>query len=517
MVPLIVSSDKTQLTHFRGKSAYPVYLTIGNVPKNIHRKPSRHAQVLLAYIPTTKFNGIPNKAGRRRAIANLYHGCMRALLDPIKAIGITGVPMLGGDGIWRRCHPIFASFVGDYPEQVLVTCTYNSRCPKCVVLPDQLGAFVRSPLRDYDKVMDAYNLSDGDAYVFHTACRKLEQKPVFHPFWHSLPLTNMFVSITPDILHQLLQGVFKHLLAWLILTFGSSEIDARCRSIPPNHHITIFGKGISWLSRVTGKEHKNMSRFLLGLVMDLPVPSGQVSPRRIIAVVQAVLDFLFLAQLPSHSTSTLTRLDDALARFHDNKDVFIDLGIRNQFNLPKIHCMLHYSPSIRLFGTTDNYNTEQTERIHIDVIKDAYLATNHKDKYVQMATWQERHEKIQVHYGYLKQRQQANTTSSPSAKPIGAPRPGAQRLKMALHPTLRTVSFDDLAQRYGAINFQDALADFIAHFNNPTATGSSLSTLAADTLIPFRSVPVHHQIKFTNSDQTEIIDSIQVRLEQKDK
>ena len=48
--------------------------------------------------------------------------------------------------------------------------------------------------------------------------------------------------------------------------------------------------------------------------------------------------------------------------------------------------MLHYSPSIRLFGTTDNYNTEQTERIHIDVIKDAYLATNHKDEYVQMVT-----------------------------------------------------------------------------------------------------------------------------------
>ena len=88
---------------------------------------------------------------------------------------------------------------------------------------------------------------------------------------------------------------------------------------------------------------------------------------------------------------------------------------------------------------------------------------------------------------------------------------------MALHPTLWTVSFDDLAQRYGAIDFQDALADFIVHFNNPTATGTSLSTLAADTLIPFRLVPVHHRIKFTNSDQTEIVDSVQVWPEQKDK
>ena len=517
VVPVIISSDKTQLTHFRGKSAYPVYLTIGNIPKNIRRKPSRHAQILLAYIPTTKLNGIANQAGRRRAIANLYHGCMQIILGPITAVGETGIAMMSGDGIWRRCHPIFASFVGDYPEQVLVTCTYNGRCPKCLVPPDQLGSFTRFPLRDYNKVRDIYNLSDGDAHAFHSACRKADQKPVFHPFWESLPLANAFVSITPDILHQLLQGVFKHLLAWLIDTFGASEIDARCRSIPPNHHISIFAKGISWLSRVTGKEHKNMSRFLLGLVADLPVPGGQVSPRRIIAAVRAVLDFLFLAQLPSHSASTLARLDDALARFHDNKDVFVNLSIRNHFNLPKIHSLIHYSASIRLFGTTDNYNTEQTERLHIDIIKDAYEATNHKDEYIQMATWQERREKIQVHYAYLKWRQRAKPTSPPTAKPIGPPRPAAQHLKMALHPTLRMVSFDDLAQKYGAIDFQDTLADFIAQFNNPTASGASLSTLAADTLIPFRSVPVHHRIKFTDSDQTEIVDSVQVWLEQKDK
>ena len=76
VLPVILSSDKTQLTLFRGKMAYPVYLTIGNIPKEIRRKPSRQAQLLIAYIPTTKFEGITNKTGRRRTLANLYHGCM---------------------------------------------------------------------------------------------------------------------------------------------------------------------------------------------------------------------------------------------------------------------------------------------------------------------------------------------------------------------------------------------------------------------------------------------------------
>ncbi|KAN0131568.1 hypothetical protein V8E53_010676 [Lactarius tabidus] len=515
VIPVILSSDKTQLTLFCGKTAYPVYLTIGNIPKEIRQKPSRHAQILVAYIPTTKLEDIANKTGRRRAMSNLYHSCMQLILSPITACSETGVPMMSGDGIWRQCHPIYAVFVGDYPEQLLVTCTYNNRCPKCLVPYDELGTHTTFPPRDYDKARDAYLLSDGDAHAFHLACREAGQKPVFHPFWETLPLTDVFISIAPDILHQLLQGVFKHLVAWLINTFGSSEIDARCRSIPPNHHISIFAKGISSLSRITGKEHKNMSRFLLGLVLDLPVPDGQVSPR-IISAVRTLLDFLYLAQLPLHSSNTLARMEESLSRFHNNKEVFVDLGTCNHFKIPKLHSLTHYVPSIRLFGTTDNYNTEQTERLHIDFTKLAFGATNHKDEYYQMTTWLGRCEKVQLHSSFIKWRQRTNGDTTPSKMPIGPPCPGARSLKIARTATLKAVSFDDLAQKYGAIEFQDALADFIARTNNPAASGAALSALASDTLIPFRSVPVHHRIKFSSPDGSEIVDSIQVRPEQKD-
>ena len=66
----------------------------------IRRKPSRRAQVLVGYIPTTKLKGITNQAGRHRAIANLYHGCMGIILGAITAVGETGVAMMSGDGIW---------------------------------------------------------------------------------------------------------------------------------------------------------------------------------------------------------------------------------------------------------------------------------------------------------------------------------------------------------------------------------------------------------------------------------
>ena len=43
-----------------------------------------------------------------------------------------------------------------------------------------------------------------------------------------------------------------------------------------------------------------------------------------------------------------------------------------------------------------------------------------------------------------------------------------------------------------------------------------LSRRSADTLIPFRSVQVYHNIKFTNAEESEILDAVHARPEQKD-
>ncbi|KAI9439121.1 hypothetical protein H4582DRAFT_2056961 [Lactarius indigo] len=438
-------------------------------------------QMLIGYIPTTKLTGITNKAARRRAIANLFHSCMERVLRPIHAIGETGLAMRSGDGIWCRCHPILATFVGDYPEQGLVACTRFGRCPKCLVPVDQLGNYIDFPARNHVDMVDTYMLA---------ICQEAGLKPIFRPFWTALPLVDIFLSITPDVLHQLLQGVVKHVKAWLTRIFGAAEVDARCRTLPPNHHITLFAKGITTLTHFGKRAQEH-----------LPNPSRthrQLSPSR----------------------QTLQRLEECLARFHENKDVFIDLGVRRHMDLPKVHSLLHYRSSITLFGTTDNYNTEQFERLHIDFTKDAYRATNRKDEYSQMTVWLECREKVRMHTAFVEWQEQNDLTSPPiSATSTGPLRVGTRYLKMTQHPTVKAVTFDELATSYGAIDFQDALADFIALINYPSASAAALRSRAADTLLPFRSVPVFHRVKFTsreNSEDFEIVDSVVIRPVQKD-
>jgi hypothetical protein len=98
---LIVSSDKIQLTLFWDKQAYPVYLTVGNIPKAIHQKPLLHAQLLMGYIPTTKLEGISNKSAQCHAFANLFHSCMDVILGLIASYGETGLSIMSGDGVWQ--------------------------------------------------------------------------------------------------------------------------------------------------------------------------------------------------------------------------------------------------------------------------------------------------------------------------------------------------------------------------------------------------------------------------------
>ena len=109
----------------------------------------------------------------------------------------------------------------------------------------------------------------------------------------------------------------------------------------------------------------------------------------------------------------------------------MDLGVQDHFNILKIHSLLHYSSSIHIFSTTNNYNTEQTEQLHIDFVKNAYCSTNHKDEYPQMTTWMEHCKKIQQHMVCIKFLQQQQPASAPHQRPIGIPpQPSLCYLKM---------------------------------------------------------------------------------------
>ncbi|KIK26765.1 hypothetical protein PISMIDRAFT_94556, partial [Pisolithus microcarpus 441] len=381
--PVILASDKTKLSRFKGnKIAWPVYLSIGNLSKEVRHQPGRHASVLLGYLPVSKLESFDdNSIGRHR----LFHYCMRRLLHPLVDAGRNGVEMVCADGQIRKVFPILAAYIRDHPEQCLVACCAENRCPKCLVPAKERGVNTSFSPCDQMQTTCALHAQATGQYPPEFIAQGL--RPVFSPFWADLPHANIFTAITSDILHQLHQGIFKdHFKKWCMALVSKQDFDARFRAMPTFPGLHHFKEGISKVKQWTGADHKQVERVFLAALV------GAVPHLDVIKAGSNLLDFIYLAQYQSHTDFTLVALQQALDGFHATKNIFIELGCREHFNMPKIHSLQHYVQAIRSLGSLDGFNTEASERLHIDFAKRAYSASNQRDYLVQMTRWLQRQE-----------------------------------------------------------------------------------------------------------------------------
>jgi hypothetical protein len=486
MAPVIIATDKTQLTQFSGsKAAYPVYLTIGNIPKATRRKPSKKACVLIAYLSVDKINrkGMTVQEHRSR-VQRVFHDSMRLVLKPLMEAGDKGVEMTGSDGTVRKVHPILSCYVADYPEQCLVACTKYGTCVKCKAPAKDLGNSIPAQNRTQEWTLDileeAKVHSNGKTKAFHTYCMSHEVAGgVFEPFWKGFPYCDIHRAITPDVLHQLYQGVFKHLVGWCQTILTPQQLDNRIRTLPPSYGLRHFKNGISALSQISGTERKNMAKILLGCLV------GSL-PKQGIEAITALLDFIYIAQYPTHDSITLGYLKDALDRFQKHREYFIEVEMREDFHIPKFHSLLHYIEAIEYFGTTDNYNTEMFERLHIDFAKSGWRASNHRDEFPQMMQWLSRQEKISS-FETHQQNQSRDQESEMDAK--GKKSHPAHTAK---YPNFPSRSLELIEQKHRAPDFAYYLKIYLNQF-----TAQPLSFRAAANLsLPFKAVDVFNMFRF---------------------
>ncbi|KAE9396686.1 hypothetical protein BT96DRAFT_824284, partial [Gymnopus androsaceus JB14] len=376
LAPLIIAMDKTQLTQFSGsKQAYPVYLTLGNIPYSLHCKPTQQVCVLLAYLPVKKLNknGLAKREARGH-YQHLFHDAMCYIVSPLVSAGKDGVEMASADGAIQSVHPILASYIADFPEQCIVTCCKYGICPKCHVDADHLSDGTPSPCRTnawtLQVIQDAHKSSSSTAQYFKACMDKEVSGYMYCPF------CDIHFAITPNVLHQLYQGFLKHLITWCQQILSKEELDHCICCVPPSYGVCHFKNGISALSQISGIERKNMGWILLGCLV-----GAENMPPHAITAVCAILDFIYLAQYTIHDKNTLSYMDVALKTWHKYKDSFIQTGVHSNLNIPKFHSLQHYIQAIRFLGTTDNYNTEMFEHLHIDFSKKGWQVSNKQDKF----------------------------------------------------------------------------------------------------------------------------------------
>ncbi|KEP45881.1 hypothetical protein V565_233860, partial [Rhizoctonia solani 123E] len=408
LISVIVSSDETRLTNYAGdKKAHPVYLTVGNIPKRLRRRISSRATILIGYLPTPKLDCEPNAERKRELKRDLFHRCIEDMLAPLtEACKEGGVEMPCADGGVRRIYPVLAAYVADFPEQCKVACVKQTYCPLCTTHPKTRGDPGDSGYRDRDRTLQVMQKEDNSGSAWFTRYGLLPTRP----FWESHPHVDIGSFITPDLLHQVHKGVMKdHLIKWVTTILGKSAVDERYMSMPEAHGLRHFKSGISSVSQWTGRELKEMVKVLLPALSD--------SDPRVVRAARSLMDFMYLAHAGSVTDEDLDAMEDALRTFHEHKDVFKELGAvttdKGFHGIPKLHMISHYTHLIRELGTPDGYNTETSERLHIDFAKMGYRASNKVNATKQMALYIQRLEAIAMHASYLEGKQEGLEEGDP--------------------------------------------------------------------------------------------------------
>ena len=246
--------------------------------------------------------------------------------------------MVCTDGFMCRVHLILAAYVANFPEQCLVACNKESHCPCCLVESQNCGELKECTYRNMVDMLKTLQCRQRNKQS-----KKFDKEglcPVFKPFWKELPFTDIFTCITPDILHQLHKGIFHdHLMQWCLGVIGEKEMDTCFQAVTQYPGLCHFKKGISVVSQWTGMEHKEMERVFVGLL------SGAAEDL-ILLIARSLLNFITYAQFQQHTDKTLAAMQDSLSLFHAHKDILKELEIREHFNIPKIHSLIHYISSI---------------------------------------------------------------------------------------------------------------------------------------------------------------------------
>jgi len=401
-----LASDDTHLTNFSGdKKMHPVLITSSHISKSVRAKPSRRGFMLMARIPDCKFAktefGTAAEAKTMPGILNamLFHKCMKIALNPMESMDKKAVEMVDSLGDVRRERCFLAGYIGDLKEHKIIGCLNNDDCDKCVAEKHDLGNAHPCAPRTQQSILDKIHQvcaenPDASLWQFVQAAKAKRLFGVEKPFWEDLPHVDICKAIATDVLHGLHKAFKDHTATWTTNIIGDIEFDKCMWRLPKFPGFRHFSQGISKISQWSGRD---LQRVFLGACL------GAISSDAIKAI-RSELDFIYTAQWKSLTTSDLQNMKKYNAIYHANKHVFWDLGGRKTegYEIPKLHNRHHFNEVIELFGTTDNYNTETSERYHIDVAKRAWLATNHKDVAPQMLKWLDRQEKMYHQAAYLR-------------------------------------------------------------------------------------------------------------------
>ena len=115
-----------------------------------------------------------------------------------------------------------------------------------------------------------------------------------------------------------------------------------------------------------------------------------------VAAVRDLIEFSYLVRRHIISEDDILEIEGCVNRFHENREVFRECGIRpTGFSpLPRQHSLVHYSHLIRQFGAPNGLCSSITESKHIHAVKKPWRRSSRHKALGQMLMVNQRIDKL---------------------------------------------------------------------------------------------------------------------------
>ena len=178
------------------------------------------AVLLLALLPVAPKLSKFTKADQylRQVKAETLQDIFEFILPPLQHAALDGVLIDCADRKVRRSFPIFSVWAADHMENVTLHGLKSNACPTCEVPAGELGTNIKNyRARDYARYQRyGYSSrfpgskSDGAHVKFRGLGINLGQNGF--PGLHRVSVPDLH---TPDMLHMVYLGIFKHMMDWI--------------------------------------------------------------------------------------------------------------------------------------------------------------------------------------------------------------------------------------------------------------------------------------------------------------
>ncbi|KAN0118275.1 hypothetical protein V8E52_005251 [Russula decolorans] len=420
---IMLWSDSTHLTTFGKLTSFAAH--------HIAYIPFLPDTIQDIYTSVYNFSALANVLTHLKC--ELIHAIWMLLLDPAFMHAYEhGIVIQFADGISRRIFPRLFTYSADYPEKVLLASTkFLGKCPclRCLVTKDQIGqmgtkldARHRENERvDNDSRRQKIKMTRGWIFErgYGVASNAVERilaptsmVPTRNAFSQRLSKFgfNFHLMFVVNLLHKFELGVWKaiftHLMRILYAAAGDciQTLNKQYRQVPTFSGGTIrhFSRNASGIKKLAARDFEDLLQCAIPVFEGLlPSPHNKI-----------VLDLLFslaawhaYAKLRLHTKMTLGFLEASTTVLGQILRWFVNITCRckaamaaktrtdkppppttkksgarskkKKFNLCtyKLHALRDYAKTIRLFDTTDSYNSQVGELKHRRV-KHFYARTN---------------------------------------------------------------------------------------------------------------------------------------------